>query len=155
MRVEESSIPFTAFKTKWGLFEYTVLSFGLCNAPASFQALMTDIFRAYLDQWLVIFIDDLCAWDSDLDTHIEHLEIILSTLREHKLYIKETKCEWIKPEVSFLGHRISKDGVSMDDGKVQAILDWPAPSRHWRRLNSRPRQRAAANCLLLPQAQPN
>ena len=128
MRVEESSIPFTAFKTKWGLFEYTVLSFGLCNAPASFQALMTDIFRAYLDQWLVIFIDDLCAWDSDLDTHIEHLEIILSTLREHKLYIKETKCEWIKPEVSFLGHRISKDGVSMDDGKVQAILDWPAPS---------------------------
>lgn len=127
MRVEESSIPFTAFKTKWGLFEYTVLSFGLCNAPASFQALMTDIFRAYLDQWLVIFIDDLCAWDSDLDTHVEHLEIILSTLREHKLYIKESKCEWIKPEVSFLGHRISKNGVSMEDGKVQAILDWPAP----------------------------
>lgn len=127
MRVDESSIPFTAFKTKWGLFEYTVLSFGLCNAPASFQALMTDIFRAYLDQWLVIFIDDLCAWDSDLDTHVQHLEIILSTLREHKLYIKESKCEWIKPEVSFLGHRISKDGVSMEDGKVQAILDWPAP----------------------------
>ena len=127
MRVDESSIPFTAFKTKWGLFEYTVLSFGLCNAPASFQALMTDIFRVYLDQWLVIFIDDLCVWDSDLDSHVQHLEIILSTLREHKLYIKDNKCEWIKPEVSFLGHRISKAGVSMDDGKVQAILDWPAP----------------------------
>lgn len=127
MRMSEESIPFTAFKTKWGLFEYTVLSFGLCNAPASFQALMTDIFRAYLDQWMIVFIDDLLCWDSDLDTHAQHVEIILETLRRHKLYIKESKGEWFKPEVGFLGHRVGQDGVKPETGKVQAILDWPAP----------------------------
>lgn len=127
MRMADDSIPYTAFKTKWGLFEYTVLSFGLCNAPAAFQAFLTDIFRAYLDLWLVLFIDDLCIFDSDLDQHAQHVEIVLQTLRANQLYIKNTKSSWFQPEVEFLGHRIGRDGVSMDDGKVQAILNWPAP----------------------------
>jgi len=127
LRMDEASIPMTAFKTKWGLFEYTVLSFGLCNAPASFQALMTDIFRAYLDQWMVLFIDDLLAWDQDLEEHAKHVEIILQTLRKHRLYIKESKCEWFKPEVEFLGHRVSREGVKVDEKKITAVTAWPAP----------------------------
>jgi hypothetical protein len=127
IRMDEESIPLTAFKTKWGLFEYTVMSFGLCNAPATFQTMMNDLFRAYLDQWLVIFLDDMLIYDRDLDTHAHHVATVLQILRENKLFVKESKCDWFKPEVHFLGHRISADGVSMDDGKVQAILNWSAP----------------------------
>jgi hypothetical protein len=86
-----------------------------------------DLFRAYLDQWLVIFLDDMLIYDRDLDTHAHHVATVLQILRENKLFVKESKCDWFKPEVHFLGHRISADGVSMDDGKVQAILNWSAP----------------------------
>ena len=127
VRMAADSIPLTAFKTKWGLFEYTVLPFGLTNAPASFQTLMNDLFRAYLDLWLVIFLDDLLIYDQDLETHAQHVGMVLQILRENKLYINGGKCEWFQQEIGFLGHRVGHGGVSMEDGKIQDILKWPAP----------------------------
>lgn len=127
IRMAEESIPITAFKTKWGLFEYTVLPFGLTNAPATFQTLMNDLFRSYLDQWLVVFLDDLLIYDKDLETHATHVGIVLEILRKNKLYVNGGKCDWFQPEITFLGHRVGSEGVSMEDGKVKDILDWPAP----------------------------
>lgn len=125
IRISPESIPMTAFKTRFGHFQYTVLPFGLCNAPATFQTLMNDIFREYLDQWLIVYLDDTLIASRTLEEHLQHVEIVLRLLRKHHLYIKDSKCDWFKQKLDFLGHVISADGISMDTQKVQSILDWP------------------------------
>jgi hypothetical protein len=112
-----------AFSTRYGLYEYTVMSFGLTNAPAYFMYLMNSIFMEELDVFVVIFMDDILIYSKTQEDHAHHLRIILGRLREHHLYAKFSKCEFWLEEVSFLGHVLSKDGVAVDPSKVQDVLN--------------------------------
>ena len=125
IRVQEADIHKTAFRTRYGLFEFVVLPFGLCNAPATFMRLMNDIFRDELDRCVLIYLDDICIYSPSLEQHLLDLRTVLDKLRQHRLYAKLSKCEFFKTEILFLGHLITAQGLRMDPGKVKAILDWP------------------------------
>src|SRR6185437_2129902 len=127
IKVRAEDIPKTAFSTRYGLFEYLVMSFGLTNGPAYFMYLMNSVFMPELDKFIVVFIDDILIYSKDEEEHAKHLHIVLQRLREHKLYAKFSKCEFWLKEVPFLGHVISAKGISVDPGKVQDVLDWEAP----------------------------
>jgi hypothetical protein len=114
LKVCESDIPKTAFTTRYGLFEYTVMSFGLTNAPAYFMNLMNKVFMKFLDKFVVVFIDDILVYSKTEEEHAEHLRLVLGTLHEHQLYAKFSKCEFWLKEVRFMGHVISAGGVSVD-----------------------------------------
>eukprot|EP00877_Chromochloris_zofingiensis_P007298 jgi/Chrzof1/2821/Cz12g00030.t1 len=118
----------TAFQTRYGQFEFLVMPFGLCNAPSTCQSLMHKIFAPHLDEFVCIYLDDILVYSRSMDEHLEHLLIVLSALREHKLFAKRKKCEFAKASLSFLVHVLSQDGIQVDVSKVQAILDWPQPS---------------------------
>ncbi|XP_073300566.1 uncharacterized protein [Primulina huaijiensis] len=122
LKVRGEDIPKTAFRTRYGHYEFTVMPFGLTNAPAAFMDLMNRVFKPFLDQFIVVFIDDILERD-----HKEHLRIPLQTLREKELYAKFKKCEFWLKSVSFLGHVISEAGVAVDPRKVEAITEWPKP----------------------------
>jgi hypothetical protein len=111
----------------WGLYEITVMSFGLTNAPALFMNLMNSVFMDYLDKFVVLFIDDILIY-SQSEEHVDHLKMVLQRLQEHQLYAKLSKCEFWIDEVLFLGHIINKDGLSVDPKKVADILNWKAPT---------------------------
>jgi hypothetical protein len=128
LKVRESDIPKTAFTTRYGLFEYTVMSFGLTNAPAYFMNLMNKVFMKFLDKFVVVFIDDILVYSKTEEEHAEHLRLVLGTLREHQLYAKFSKCEFWLKEVGFLGHVISAGGVSIDPSKITSILERKAPT---------------------------
>lgn len=117
----------TAFVTRYGQYEWNVLPFGLCNAPATFMRGMHDIFRDYLDKFVVIFLDDILIYSKTKEEHQKHLRLVLQRLREHKLYANVDKCKFFRKQVKFLGHVISADGLSVDDSKIQAIQQWPTP----------------------------
>ena len=118
MRVKDEDVPKTAFRTRYGHFEFLVMPFGLTNAPAAFMDLMNRIFRPYLDRFVVVFIDDILIYSKNKEEHGEHLRIVLQTLRDHQLYAKFTKCQFWLSEVDFLGHVISVEGVRVDASKV-------------------------------------
>jgi hypothetical protein len=107
LKVRESDIPKTAFTTRYGVFEYTVMSFGLTNAPTYFMNLMNKVFMKFLDKFVVVFIDDILVYSKTEEEHTEHLRLVLGTLREHQLYAKFSKCEFWLKEVGFLGHVFS------------------------------------------------
>ena len=117
----------TAFRTRYGSFEYLVMPFGLCNAPATFQHFMNDIFKDLLDWCLAGYLDDLLIFDEDLEEHRKHVKMVLRRLREHRLYAKITKCGFDLPSTDFLGFIVSSDGIAMDPEKTQVIRDWPTP----------------------------
>ena len=125
IRVQEVDIHKTAFRTRYGLYEFVVLPFGLCNAPATFMRLMHDTFRDELDRCVLIYLDDLLIYSPSVEQHLRDLRTILEKLRKHRLYAKLTKCEFMKTEILFLGHLISAKGLRMDPEKVKAILEWP------------------------------
>ena len=127
LRVKDSDISKTAFRTRYGHYEFLVMPFGLTNAPAVFMDLMNRIFRTYLDQFVVVFIDDILIYSRDETEHAEHLRIVLQTLRDKQLYAKFSKCEFWLREVSFLGHVVSASGIWVDPSKISAILDWKPP----------------------------
>ena len=127
VRIDEADIPKTAFRTRYGHFEFLVLPFGLTNAPATFMHMMQSIFRKYLDEFVIVFLDDILIYSKTKEEHEEHVEKVLKLLRENKLYAKESKCEFFKSEVSFLGHVVSSKGISMEDHKVKAVKEWPVP----------------------------
>ena len=104
------------------------MSFGLMNAPAYFMYLMNSIFMPELYKFVVVFIDDILIYSENEADHAEHLRIVLSRLREHKLYAKFSKCEFWLSKVPFLGHILSSDGISVDPSKVQEAMDWKAPT---------------------------
>nr|XP_027121551.1 uncharacterized protein LOC113738509 [Coffea arabica] len=118
LRILEKDIPKTAFNSRYRHFEFIVMPFGLTNAPAAFIDLMYKIFKPYLDQFAVVFIDDILMYSKTLENHEKHLRIVLQMLREHQLYAMLSKCEFW--EVTFLGHIISKDGIKVDPTKVEA-----------------------------------
>ncbi|WVZ75812.1 hypothetical protein U9M48_023843 [Paspalum notatum var. saurae] len=121
------NIPKTAFFTRYGLYEYLVMSFGLTNAPSFFMYLMNSVFMNELDKFVVVFIDDILVYYKNEKEHEEHLRIVLSRLREHKLYTKFSKCAFWLKEVAFLGHILSAKGVAVDPSKVEDVLNWKQP----------------------------
>ncbi|WVZ70797.1 hypothetical protein U9M48_019434 [Paspalum notatum var. saurae] len=127
IKVREEDIPKTAFSTRYGLYEYLVMSFGLTNAPAFFMYLMNSVFMNELDKFVVVFIDDILVYSKNEKEHEEHLQIVLSRLREHKLYAKFSKCAFWLKEVAFLGHILSAKGVAVDPSKVEDVLNWKQP----------------------------
>jgi hypothetical protein len=127
IRVRKEDIPKTAFVTRYGSYEYTVMSFGLTNAPATFSRLMNYIFMDYLDKFVVVYLDDILIFSKNEEEHAEHLRLVLEKLREHQLYAKFSKCEFWLSEVTYLGHVISKDGIAVNPERVHAILDWTPP----------------------------
>ncbi|WVZ84885.1 hypothetical protein U9M48_031857 [Paspalum notatum var. saurae] len=127
IKVREEDIPKTAFSTRYGLYEYLVMSFGLTNAPAFFMYLMNSVFMNELDKFVVVFIDDILVYSKNEKEHEEHLRIVLSRLREHKLYAKFSKCAFWLKEVAFLGHILLVKGVAVDPSMVEDVLNWKQP----------------------------
>jgi hypothetical protein len=129
LRIRPSDIAKTAFTTRYGLYEYTVILFGLTNAPAYFMYLMNKVFIEYLDKSVVVFIDDILVYFKNEEEHEEHLRLVLQKLREnHQLYAKLSKCEFWLSEVSFLGHVITDGGIAVDPGKIRDVLKWQPPT---------------------------
>ena len=127
LRIWPSDIPKIAFTTRFGLYEYTVMSFGLTNAPTYFMYLMNKVFMEYLYKFVVVFIDGILVFSKDEEEHEEHLRLVLQKLRENQLYAKLSKCEFWLKEVAFLGHVISNGGVAVDPSKVEDVLKWKPP----------------------------
>jgi hypothetical protein len=128
IKIRSSDIPKTAFSTRYGLYEYLVMSFGLTNAPAYFMYLMNSVFMQELDKFVVVFIDDILIYSKNLEDHAKHLHVVLQKLRDHHLYAKFSKCEFWLDTVKFLGHTISSNGISVDPSKVQEVMDWKPPT---------------------------
>ena len=120
LRVHESDVPKTTFRTRYGHYEFLVMPFGLTNAPAAFMDLMNRVFQPYLDRFVIVFIDDILVYSGSSEEHSEHLKIVLHTLRERQLYAKLSKCQFWLDKVAFLGHVISAEGVSVDPQKIEA-----------------------------------
>ena len=127
IRLDSDSIPMTAFRTRYGLYEYLVLPFGLTNAPASFMSMMNSILHEYIDQFVMAYLDDILIFSNTLEEHVKHLRLVLAKLREHKLFAKSSKCEFAKHSVEYLGHVVTPDGLSPEITKTKAIHDWPTP----------------------------
>ncbi|WVZ75943.1 hypothetical protein U9M48_023955 [Paspalum notatum var. saurae] len=127
IKVRKEDIPKIAFSTKYGFYEYLVMSFGLTNAPAFFMYMMNSEFMNELDKFVVVFIDDILIYSKNDREHEEHLWIVLTRLREYKLYAKFSKSAFWLKEVSFLGHILSKKGVAVDPSKVEDVLNWKQP----------------------------
>jgi hypothetical protein len=128
MKIRPSDIPKMAFSTRYGLYEFIVMSFGLTNAPAYFMNLMNKVFMEYLDKFVVVFFDDILIYSRNDSEHEEHLQMVLQKLWDNQLYAKFTKCDFWLDEVHFLGHIISKGGIAVDPAKVTTINDWKIPS---------------------------
>ena len=127
IKIRNGDIPKTAFVTRYGQYEYTVMSFGLTNAPATFSRLMNSIFMEYLDKFVVVYLDDILIYSKNEEEHAEHLRLVLKKLREHRLYAKFSKCEFWLSEVTYLGHVISGKGIAVNPERVQAVLNWTPP----------------------------
>nr|GFD01146.1 putative reverse transcriptase domain-containing protein [Tanacetum cinerariifolium] len=117
----------TAFRTRYGHYEFLVMPFGLTNAPAVIMDLMNRIFHEFLDEFVIVFIDDILVFSKSKEEHEDHLRTVLQTLRQEKLYAKFSKCEFWLSSVAFLGHIVSAEGITMDLTKVEAITKWPRP----------------------------
>ncbi|KAL4383820.1 hypothetical protein GQ457_15G019280 [Hibiscus cannabinus] len=127
-KVREQDVLKTTFRTRYGHYEFLVMPFGLTNAPAAFIDLMNRVFHEYLDQFVVVFIDDILVYSRTEEDHDKHLRLVLQTLLENQLYAKLSKCEfWIR-EVVFLGHVVSSEGIRVDPKKVEAIVNWKQPT---------------------------
>ena len=125
--VREVDIPKTAFRTRYGHFEFTVMPFGWTNAPAAFMGLMHRVFQPYLDQFFVICVDDILIYSQSEKEHEDDLRVVLQLLRDHQLYAKFNKCEFWLTEMRFLGHVMSASGVSVDLEKVEVVMSWERP----------------------------
>ena len=124
LRIANVDVPKTAFRTRYGHYEFLVMPFGLTNAPAVFMALMNKVFRPYLDKFVIVFIDDILVYSRDEEEHANHMRLVLQTLREKQLYAKFNKCEFWLDQVVFLGHIVSGEGIKVDPKKIEAILNW-------------------------------
>jgi hypothetical protein len=123
LKIRESDIPKTAFRTRYGLYEYTMMSFGLTNAPAYFMYLTNKMFMEYLDKFVVVFMDDILIFSKTEEEYEKHLRMVLEKLRSNQLYAKFSKCEFWLTEVTFLRHVISTGGISVDPSKVKDVLN--------------------------------
>ncbi|GKA10235.1 putative reverse transcriptase domain-containing protein [Tanacetum coccineum] len=127
LRVRDEDIPKTAFRTRYGHYEFQVMPFGLTNAPAVFMDLMNRVCKPYLDKFVIVFIDDILIYSKNKQEHEEHLKLILELLKKEELYAKFSKCDFWIPKVQFLGHVIDSKGIYVDPAKIESIKDWASP----------------------------
>lgn len=128
MRVADEDVQKTAFRTRYGHFEFTVLPFGLTNAPSAFMTMMNKVLQPYLDRFVVVFLDDILVFSKTQEEHIAHLRTVFAELRKHKLHVKLPKCAFGLQEVGFLGHVVGADGIKVDKQKTAAVQSWPVPT---------------------------
>jgi hypothetical protein len=127
VRIKEEDINKTSCRTRYDHYEFTVVPFGLSNAPAVFMCLMNGIFREYLDKFVIVFLDDILIYSKSEEEHEQHLKMILQVLRENQLYAQLSKCSFFHNQIHYLGHIISEEGIAMDPEKIEAIRGWLAP----------------------------
>lgn len=127
MRIKDADIPKTAFTSRYGHYEFMVMPFGLCNAPSSFQYLMNSIFQEYLDDFVVVYLDDIMIYSRTEEDHLRHLKVVFDKLRDNKLYAKLKKCEFLKDSVEYLGHIVGNNVITPDESKTKAIQEWETP----------------------------
>ncbi|KAJ9541664.1 hypothetical protein OSB04_028170 [Centaurea solstitialis] len=127
LKVKEADVHKTAFRTRYGHFEFLVMPFGLTNAPAAFMDLMNRVCRPMLDRSVIVFIDDILIYSKTKEEHVVHLREVLEVLRRERLYAKFSKCAFWLEEVQFLGHIINREGIKVDPEKIEAVMDWEAP----------------------------
>ncbi|KAD6453180.1 hypothetical protein E3N88_07885 [Mikania micrantha] len=128
LRIHEDDIPKTAFRTRYGHYEFLVMPFGLTNAPAVFMDLMNRVCKPYLDKFVIVFIDDILIYSQNEEDHKQHLKLVLQLLAKEKLYAKFSKCEFWLKEVHFLGHVVNDRGIQVDPSKIEAVKKWEAPT---------------------------
>ncbi|GJU82977.1 putative reverse transcriptase domain-containing protein [Tanacetum coccineum] len=128
LRVHEDDIPKTAFRTRYGHFEFTVMPFGITNAPTVFMDLMNRVCKPYLDKFVIVFTDDILIYSKTKEDHEVHLKLVLELLKKERLYAKFSKCKFWLQEVHFLGHVVNHNGIHVDPSKIEAINNWKAPT---------------------------
>ncbi|KAD3067145.1 hypothetical protein E3N88_35025 [Mikania micrantha] len=116
------------FRIRYGHYEFMVMPFGLTNAPVVFMDLMNRVCKPYLDQFVIVFIDDILIYSKREKEHEQHFKIILELLKNEQLYAKFSMCEFWLREVQFLGHVINSDGIHVDPAKIEAIKNWDVPT---------------------------
>ena len=127
IRIHPDDVHKTAFRTRYGHFEFLVLPFGLTNAPATFMHLMHSIFREYLDSFVIIFLDDILIYNRTLEEHRCHIKQALQILRDNQLYANPSKCAFFQISIAYLGHIVTREGIKPDPSKIEAILNWKTP----------------------------
>jgi hypothetical protein len=127
MRIRSEDIPKTAFVTRYGQYELTLVSFSLTNALTYFMNMMNKVFMDELDKFVVVFIDDILVYSSTAEEHEQHLRVVLEKLSQNQLYAKFSKCEFWLEEVAFLGHVLTTEGVAIDPAKIEAVKEWEQP----------------------------
>ena len=127
LKIRSDDVPKTAFRIRYGHYEFLVMPFGLTNAPAAFMGLMNKIFQDYLDRFVIVFIDDILVYSRTKEEHVRHLSLVLKKLREHRLYAKFSKCQFWLKQVAFLGHVISAQGIQVDPQKIAVMESWEQP----------------------------
>jgi hypothetical protein len=125
IRVTEQDAWKTAFKTKQGLFEWLVMSFGLCNAPTTFMHVMNDVFRPFLDDFVIVYLDDILVFSGTWDEHVRHVKKVLDTFQREKLHVKRSKCEFGKIALVYLGHIVGGGQLKIDPSKIEVIVKCP------------------------------
>ncbi|GBG85515.1 hypothetical protein CBR_g40154 [Chara braunii] len=128
IRVATKDQPKTAFRSCFGHYEFTVMPSGLTNAPATFQTMMNDIFRDILEEYVLVYLDDILVYSRTLEDHLRHLRDVLQRLRKHGFFAKLSTCRFAQHKVDFLGHHVSDQGLHMDDAKITVIAEWPVPT---------------------------
>ena len=127
LRIKDMDVHKTVFRKQYGHYEFLIMPFGLTNALAAFIDLMNRVFRPYVDQFVMVFVDDILVYSKDRENHDTHLWVVLETLRKERLYEKLSKCEFLLREVSFLPHIVLEEGIQVDPKKVKVIIEWKPP----------------------------
>ena len=127
LKIKDVDVHKTTFRTRYGHYEFLIMPFGLTNAPAAFMDLMNHVFRPYVDQFVVVFVDDILVYSKNSENHDTHLRVVLDTLRKEQLYAKLSKCEFWFNEVSFLRHIVLNEGIRVDPKKIEVVVEWKPP----------------------------
>ena len=125
--LRKEDIPKTAFKTRWGLYEFLVVPFGVSNAPAQFMNLMNDVLADYLDDFVAVFLDGILIYSKIIEDHVVHLRKVLQKLREHQLFVKASKCEIAYESIEFLGQQVTLARMSPTEVKIKVVREWDTP----------------------------
>jgi Reverse transcriptase (RNA-dependent DNA polymerase)/RNase H-like domain found in reverse transcriptase len=127
IRVKDDDVPKPCIRRRYGSFEFVVMPFGLTNAPSVFQALMNDVFWEFLDDFVIVYLDNIIIYSKSEEEHLQHVEKVLQKLKNHALFGKLSKCHFNETEVEFLGHVVNAEGIKIQKNKVEAIQKWLRP----------------------------